>query len=286
MVQTYSTVTALRQQLHNDRVAGKRIGFVPTMGALHEGHISLLKRAKAENEVVVCSIFVNPTQFNDPADLEKYPRMPEADLKLLESAGCDYAFLPSVQEIYPNGLILLDLQFGQLETVMEGAYRPGHFKGMATVVHRFFEIVEADYAYFGEKDFQQLAIVRNMVHQLRLPVTIVGCPTLREPDGLAMSSRNLLLTEAQRKDAPLIYKGLQMAATYIPHQSPEAVKALVNRFINQSKHLSVQYFDIVDPSTLVSIDHWDQHTEAQGCIAVLTTGPRLIDNFHYIIRKA
>lgn len=286
MVQTYPTVTELRQQLHIDRVEGKRIGFVPTMGALHEGHLSLLKRAKAENDIAVCSIFVNPTQFNDPADLEKYPRMPEADLKLLESAGCDYAFLPTVPEIYPNGPELLDINFGKLETVMEGAYRPGHFKGMATVVHRFFEIVEADKAYFGEKDFQQLAIVRNMVHQLQLPVQIIGCPTLRESDGLAMSSRNLLLTEEQRKDAPLIYKGLQMAATYIPHQSPEAVKALVSRYINQSKHLSVQYFDIVDPSTLVNIDQWEGHTEAQGCIAVLTTGPRLIDNFHYTITKA
>ena len=260
---------------------GMRIGFVPTMGALHEGHLSLLQKAAEENDKVVISIFVNPTQFNDPKDLEKYPRMPEQDLRLAASVGCDYAFLPTVDEIYPHGQKLLNIQFGSLETVMEGAYRPGHFLGMATVVHRLFEIVKPHRAYFGEKDFQQLSIVRNMVKQLHLPVEIIGCETLREEDGLAMSSRNLLLTPAQRKDAPLIYKGMMQAKMHIPHLPPAAVKDLVIRYINQSPHLSVQYFDIVDPDTLQSIENWTNHTTVQACVAVLTEGPRLIDNISY-----
>ncbi len=279
--QIFHTVQKLQAVLSNDRDSGKSIGFVPTMGALHEGHLSLLRKAREENDTVVCSIFVNPTQFNDPKDLEKYPRMPEADLRLLESVSCDYAFLPSADEIYPQGYQLLELDFGTLENVMEGAYRPGHFKGMATVVKRLFEITLPHNAYFGEKDYQQLAIIRNMVSRLNIPVIIHGCPTLREHDGLAMSSRNMLLTDAQRKAAPLIFKGLMMAQEYIPHQSPEAVRALVTRFIQQSLQLHVQYFDIVHPLTLESISDWSGSGEAQGCIAVLTEGPRLIDNVHY-----
>ena len=281
LMQIVHTVSELQQRLRAERAQGARIGFVPTMGALHEGHLSLLRKAREENDKVVCSIFVNPTQFNDPKDLEKYPRMPEADLRLLDSVSCDYVFMPPAEEIYPHGHQLISLDFGTLETVMEGEYRPGHFKGMATVVKRLFDITEPDHAYFGEKDFQQLAIIRNMVQRLQLPVTIHGCATLRETDGLAMSSRNLLLTEAQRKAAPLIYKGLQMAQEYIPHQSPAAVKALVTRFIQQSPALSVQYFEIVHPLTLESISDWGASGEAQGCIAVLTEGPRLIDNIHY-----
>lgn len=260
------------------RNAGKRIGFVPTMGALHEGHLSLLRRARAENDVVVCSIFVNPTQFNDPKDLEKYPRMPEEDLRLLESVSCDYAFLPPVEEVYPEGFQLLDIHFGTLETVMEGAWRPGHFRGMATVVKRLFDIVKPTRAYFGEKDFQQLAIVRDMVKQLHIPVEISGCATLREADGLAMSSRNMLLTDAQRKAAPLIYKALTQGASYIPALQPPAIRDLVIRFIQQSPLLHVQYFDIVNPDTLTSLSRWEGHHKAQACVAVLTDGPRLIDN--------
>ncbi len=276
-----STVKALQEQLKKDRAAGARIGFVPTMGALHEGHLSLLQRARAENDKVVCSIFVNPAQFNDPGDLEKYPRMEAHDLWLLESVSCDYAFVPPVSEIYPSGLHLLDLDFGDMANTMEGAFRPGHFKGMATVVHRLFDIVQPHNAYFGEKDFQQLAIVKNMVKQLRLPLTVTGCPTMREQDGLAMSSRNMLLTPEQRKAAPLIYKGLQMVNTFIPHHSPSAVKELVTRFVNQSRYLEVQYFDLVDPDSLKSIVQWADVKDVQGCIAVLTDGPRLIDNMNY-----
>lgn len=277
----FTTVEELQQQLALDREKGATIGFVPTMGALHEGHLSLMQRALEENDRCVCSIFVNPTQFNDPADLEKYPRMPETDIRLLEKCGVDYVLLPPVSEIYPEGLQLLQLDFGTLGSVMEGAHRPGHFLGMATVVKRLFDIVQADKAYFGEKDFQQLAIVRNMVRQLNIPVEIIGCPTLREADGLAMSSRNMLLNEAQRKAAPLIHKALQQAGTYIPHQTPAAIRELVIRYIQQSPLLSVQYFELVDPHTLAPIENWDGINEAQGCIAVLTDGPRLIDNMHY-----
>lgn len=278
-----STVRETDEQLKQYREAGKQTGFVPTMGALHEGHLSLLRKAKEENDVVVCSIFVNPTQFNDPKDLEKYPRMVDADIRLLESVSCDYAFVPAVQEVYPVGSQLLDLSFGRLEQVMEGAFRPGHFKGMATVVKRLFDIVQPTRAYFGEKDFQQLAIVREMVRQLRMSIQITGCPTLREADGLAMSSRNMLLTDAQRKAATLIYKGLSMGREYIPTMTPTAVKELVIRYIEQSPLLRVQYFEIVHPETLEPLNDWKGIDEARACIAVLTDGPRLIDNMAYPI---
>lgn len=281
MPKTFTTVSDLQAALNADRLTGKKIGFVPTMGALHAGHLSLIKSATAENDVVVCSIFVNPTQFNNPADLEKYPRMPDADIHLLKEAGCDYAFIPSVEEIYPNGKILLDIHFGDLEKVMEGKFRPGHFRGMATVVNRLFEIVNPHNAYFGKKDFQQLSIVKNMVKQLRLPVNVIGCDTLREEDGLAMSSRNLLLTPPQRKAAPLIYKGMMTAQEFIPFHTVEAVKELVIRYIQQSPLLKVEYFEIVNPDTLQPIQNWSECQEVQGCIAVLTEGPRLIDNVTY-----
>lgn len=261
----------------------KSIGFVPTMGALHLGHISLIEKAKSENDIVVCSIFVNPTQFNDPKDLENYPRMPEADVALLKSAGCDLVFLPTPIEIYPNGLQLLDISFGFMEETMEGAFRPGHFKGVATVVNRLFEIVQPTCSYFGEKDFQQLAIIRKMASMLNHSTAIIGCSTLRESDGLAMSSRNLLLTAEQRKAAPLIYKAMEMAKEFIPHHSPAAVIDLVKRYIQKSPYLSVQYFQLVNPETLEDITYWEEDTSVQGCIAVLTEGPRLIDNIRYTV---
>jgi pantoate--beta-alanine ligase len=261
----------------------KSIGFVPTMGALHPGHISLIEKAKSENDIVVCSIFVNPTQFNDPKDLENYPRMPEADIALLKSAGCDLVFLPTPIEIYPDGAQLLDISFGFMEETMEGAFRPGHFKGVATVVNRLFEIVQPANSYFGEKDFQQLAIIRKMASMLKHSTAIVGCPTLRESDGLAMSSRNLLLTPEQRKAAPLIYKAMEMAKEFIPHHSPAAVIELVKRYIQKSPYLSVQYFQLVNLDTLEDITHWEEGATVQGCIAVLTEGPRLIDNIRYTV---
>jgi pantoate--beta-alanine ligase len=267
------------QQLNVNR----SIGFVPTMGALHPGHISLIEKAKSENDIVVCSIFVNPTQFNDPKDLDNYPRMPEADIALLKAAGCDIVFLPTPAEIYPNGPQLLDISFGFMEETMEGAFRPGHFKGVATVVNRLFEIVQPTNSYFGEKDFQQLAIIRKMAERLKHSTLIIGCPTLREQDGLAMSSRNLLLTPEQRRAAPLIYKAMEMAKEFIPHHSPSAVIELVKRYIQKSPYLSVQYFQLVNPDTLEDITQWEEGTTVQGCIAVLTEGPRLIDNIRYTV---
>jgi pantoate--beta-alanine ligase len=189
---------------------GKSIGFVPTMGALHPGHRSLIERARVENEVVVCSIFVNPTQFNDPKDLVNYPRTPELDYAILEEAGCDIVFSPSVEEMYPDDH-LLDLNFGDLETVMEGHFRPGHFKGVATVVSRLFSITTPTRAYFGEKDFQQLAVIREMNRRLKTGIEIVSCATLREADGLAMSSRNIHLNYEERNHASIIYKALLFA---------------------------------------------------------------------------
>lgn len=279
------TVEELRQQLQQFREQNRRIGFVPTMGALHAGHLSLTARALSECDVVVCSIFVNPSQFNDPADFANYPVMQDQDLRLLQQAGCQLAFVPSVSEIYPNGYTPIDLDFAGLDTGMEGASRPGHFQGMATVVKRLFDIVEPDIAYFGEKDFQQLAIVRHMVRSLGLNIHIEGCPTLREADGLAMSSRNLLLSPELRKAAAAIPEALRQAGERIPHLSPAAVRELVIRFIEKDPRLQVQYFSLVDPHTLREVENWEGHSVVQGCIAVLTEGPRLIDNMCYSVKN-
>ena len=275
------SVGHLRQQLAEERAKGRSIGFVPTMGALHAGHLSLLETALDETSVAVCSIFVNPTQFNDAKDLERYPRTPEKDLAMLEQVGCHYLFMPDAAELYAANEPLLDINLGDLDKVMEGAYRSGHFKGVATIVDKLFMIVEPHCAYFGEKDFQQLTVIRNMVHQLRHRIKIVGCPTLREPDGLAMSSRNQLLTAEQRKDAPLIYKALQQSALELKNLPIEEVKANVVALINSSPFLKVQYFEIVDSSTLENILSFTPNQTARGCIAVLTDGPRLIDNIAY-----
>jgi pantoate--beta-alanine ligase len=274
--------------LLRDKAAGLSTGFVPTMGALHEGHTSLIQIALSNNDRVVCSIFVNPTQFNDAGDLARYPRMPEKDLEMLDKAGCHYVFMPSVDEMYPHGQQTLHLELGEIAHVMEGKFRPGHFDGVATIVDTLFTMVPADAAYFGEKDFQQLAIIRKMARLRNHSIKIVGCPTLREPDGLAMSSRNLLLTPEVRKAAPLIYSALKKAAEFIPHHSVAAVKDLVIRYIEQSPLLAVQYFEFVDPETLEVATSWNRLTELRGCIAVLTrdssgNGPRLIDNMAYRI---
>ena len=251
------------------------------MGALHKGHLSLIETALDETSVAVCSIFVNPTQFNDPKDLERYPRSPDKDLKMLEQAGCHFVFMPDAEEIYPPDEPLLEIQFGNLDKVMEGAYRAGHFMGVATVVHKLFKIVEPHCAYFGEKDFQQLAIIQNMTRHLNHRIKIVGCPTMREPDGLAMSSRNQLLTTEQRNAAPLIYKALQESVLWIKELSIEEVIIKVIEMINASPFLKVQYFEIVDSTTLENVSATNNRQQARGCIAVLTDGPRLIDNIAY-----
>lgn len=226
---------------------GKLIGFVPTMGALHDGHISLVNRCRAECDTVIVSIFVNPTQFNDKRDLERYPRTEEADLQLLEKAGVDFVFAPSVAEVYPTP-DTRQFNFGALETVMEGASRPGHFNGVAQVVSRLFEIVEPTKAYFGEKDYQQLAIIRKMVADMNTSVEIVGCPIVRNEDGLALSSRNALLTAEQRKVAPAIYQVLRETAS--KDGQTEELEKWARQKIDENPLLKTEYITIVDSKSL------------------------------------
>ena len=270
-----TTVSALRQELaiHKD----KRVGFVPTMGALHEGHISLVTRARKECDIVVASVFVNPTQFNDKNDLKNYPRTPEADAEMLAEAGVDLVLFPSVEEIYPEP-DTRQFDFGQIDKVMEGATRPGHFNGVAQVVSRLFAIVEPDCAYFGEKDFQQIAVIRAMVAQLGLKVEIIDCPIIRDTDGLARSSRNLLLTPAHRAAAPHIYEVLSAAQAKVGELSPAELTAWVTTEVEKNELLKVIYFAAVDALTMQTVESWSDSERVQGCIAVQAGEIRLIDN--------
>lgn len=261
----------LRTLPHND------IGFVPTMGALHAGHRSLVERARRECRTVVVSVFVNPTQFNDKNDLRNYPRTPEADSKLLEEAGADYVLMPSVEEIYPTP-DTRQFDFGLIDKVMEGATRPGHFNGVGQVVSRLFEIVQPAKAYFGEKDFQQVAVIKSLVAQLDMPVEIVECPIVREADGLALSSRNMLLTPDHRKAAPHIYEVLSQCAAKAQTMSPAELQAWVAAEVEREELLKVIYFDSVDAATMQSVGTWDESERVQGCIAVQAGEIRLIDN--------
>jgi pantoate--beta-alanine ligase len=253
------------------------IGFVPTMGALHRGHISLVEKAKKENEIVVVSIFVNPTQFNDPGDLQRYPRNLEADLKLLEPTGCDFVFAPDVNEIYPEPDTRV-FEFGYLSQVMEGKFRPGHFNGVAQVVSKLFDIVKPGKAYFGQKDFQQLAIIKKLAKDFYPSIQIVACPIVREPDGLAMSSRNMLLTVDQRNEAVLISQTLFKAKNLTYHNSVKELAEWVTTEVNKSKWLDVEYFEIVDESTLLPVVAWEDEGTKVGCIAAYCGKIRLIDN--------
>jgi pantoate--beta-alanine ligase len=258
--------------------AGKAsVGFVPTMGALHAGHMSLISKARFENDTVVSSIFVNPTQFTDKNDLANYPRTPESDEKLLSQAGCDILFFPTVKEIYPDDK-LLEIDFGTLESVMEGQFRPGHFKGVATVVYRFFEIVRPVRAYFGEKDFQQLAIIREMNKRMNTGVSIIGCETLREQDGLAFSSRNIHLTADERKNAGVIYHTLKWVAEAVRNNDIEVVRKQAVSMIESTGNFKVQYLEFVDNHTLQTITKWEPSHQQRACIAILTSRTRLIDN--------
>ncbi len=258
----------------------KIIGFVPTMGALHKGHISLIKASMQKNDFTIASIFVNPTQFNDPNDLENYPRTLDADIEKLEKANCDIVFIPNVEEMYPNQE-KRKFDFGYLEKIMEGKYRSGHFNGVATIVSKLFDIIIPNNAYFGQKDFQQLAIIRNLVKQYNYPVNIVACPTIRESDGLAMSSRNKLLTNEQREIVPLIYKTLNKAVKKTGDLNVEELKKWLIEQINSNKLIEIEYFDIVNSETLKSIASWDEKCEKTGCIAVKVKKIRLIDNVNF-----
>ena len=274
-MKSYSTVSQLREALlaHRD----KTIGFVPTMGALHQGHISLVERARAECDTVVVSVFVNPTQFNDKTDLKNYPRTPEADAAMLEAAGVDYVLFPSVEEIYPEPDTRI-FDFGQVDKVMEGATRPGHFNGVAQVVSRLFAIVEPDKAYFGEKDFQQIAVIRAMMAQLGLTLEIVDCPIIRDTDGLALSSRNTLLTPEHRAAAPHIYQVLSAATTKLGEMTPQQLTAWVVEQVESNPLLKVIYFQAVDALSLQQVENWTDSQHIQGCIAVQAGQIRLIDN--------
>lgn len=273
-------ISELKVMLQGFRSEGKSIGFVPTMGALHKGHVSLVERSVAENDITVVSIFVNPTQFNDKNDLKNYPRMPEKDIAMLEAAGVDVVFMPTEDEIYPEPDIRV-FDFGMLDKVMEGKFRPGHFNGVAQVVSKFFDIVEPHRAYFGQKDYQQLAIIRAMVRMLGYKIEIIGCTIVREPDGLAMSSRNLLLTAEHRKSAPLIYKTLAQARNKTNELSVKEMIDWVVNGINADRNLKVEYFELADADSLLPVQGWDHPNGIVGCIAVWAGNIRLIDNMMF-----
>lgn len=256
---------------------GKTVGLVPTMGALHEGHISLVKACKTGNDVAVVSVFVNPTQFNDKEDLKRYPRTLEKDVMLLEKNGCDYVFAPSVEEMYPEEDTRV-FDFGYVESVMEGARRPGHFNGVGQIVSKLFDVVQPHRAYFGMKDFQQVAVIKNMVKQLHYDLEIVPCPIIRESDGLAMSSRNTLLESEHRANAPHIHKVLEEATTLTSKMNVEELKTWVVNEINKNPYLEVEYFEIVDDTELKTVHDWNENNVKVGCVAVYAGKIRLIDN--------
>jgi pantoate--beta-alanine ligase len=271
------TISDTRAEINKQLSKGKTIGFVPTMGALHEGHLQLVRQAGKENDFVVVSIFVNPIQFNNPEDLAKYPRTLEDDINKLEGTGCRLVFAPSAEEMYPEP-DLTEFDFGQLDKVMEGKFRPGHFRGVAVVVKKLFEIVTPHKAYFGEKDFQQLAIIKKMVNMLSMPLEIVSCPIVRESDGLAMSSRNTRLTPEERLEAPVIYKALSSVKENYSWFIPEGIKQLVRGEIQESPFFRIEYVEVVDTSTLQPIEDWQDSEHAVICVAVYIGQVRLIDN--------
>ncbi len=276
----YTTIIALQESLNSERAKGFKIGFVPTMGALHEGHLSLVDQASSLADIVVVSIFVNPNQFNDSNDLANYPRTLEADMNLLGARKCDYVFSPAVEEIYPVP-DTRKFAFGNLETLMEGESRPGHFNGVAQVVSKLFEIVNPDCAFFGRKDFQQLAIIKALVRQLNLTIEIVPCDIVRETDGLAMSSRNTLLLPPYRKCAPVIYRILNEAKELSQTKSVSEVKETVFDRIKCYPLLKIVYFEIVDETTLLPVQNWMEPGNKVGCIAVFAGKIRLIDNLNF-----
>lgn len=281
-MKVFSKIVDLQNQLFEDRKNGKEIGLVPTMGALHEGHASLVRRSAKENGITVVSVFVNPTQFNDKNDLKNYPRTLDADCQLLDACGADYVLAPSVEEMYPTP-DTRQFEFPPVSTVMEGAHRPGHFNGVCQVVSRLFYIVKPNRAYFGEKDWQQIAVVKAMVKQLGLKVQIVECDIVRDADGLARSSRNTLLAKDERAIAPAIYKTLKESISYAKTHTVGETHDFVVNTINAVDGLEVEYFSIVDGNTLQDIAAWDDTPYVVGCITVYCgkTPIRLIDHIKY-----
>lgn len=279
-MQVVNTVAELKKNVKAARAAGKTVGLVPTMGALHDGHKSLVERCRKENDMVVVSVFVNPTQFNNKEDLRTYPRNAAADEALLESAGCDVVFMPSVEEVYPQPDTRV-FNLGKVAEVMEGAMRPGHFNGVAQIVSKLFMMVEPDRAYFGEKDFQQIAVVREMVRQEGFKLEIVPCPIVREADGLAKSSRNVRLSPELRKIAPNIARILRESCNFaISHSVAETQKMVVDA-INAYPEMEVEYYQIVDGITMQPVDDWKSSKYIVGCVTVYCGDVRLIDNITY-----
>lgn len=280
-------VAELLDYVEHSKRNGRTIGLVPTMGALHEGHLSLVERAVKENDCVIASVFVNPTQFNNPTDLATYPRKEEDDFWMLAESGVEAVFAPSVEEMYPGGPEAQprhEFCLGTAAEVMEGKFRPGHFQGVAQVVSLLFRLCRPDRAYFGEKDFQQIAVIRNMVESEGIDVDIVPCPIKRGDDGLALSSRNALLTPEQREVAPEIHRVLAYSVEYSKEHSVRATHDTVVEAIDAVPHMRVEYFEIVDGRTLLPVEEWDESPWVVGCITVYCGEVRLIDNICY--RKA
>ena len=275
-----SDLQAIIEQFKND---GKSIGLVPTMGALHKGHLSLVKNSISNNDITVVSIFVNPTQFNNPNDLASYPRTVDKDLELLQTVGCDIVFAPEADDIYSKSETdsRFEFDFEGLDKVMEGKFRPGHFNGVVQIVSKLFDLVRPNRAYFGEKDFQQLAIIRLMTRRYNLPIEIVPCPIVREDSGLALSSRNSLLKDNEKQVASHIYAVLNESRQFVPQTEVEELKQCAIAAIEQKPELRVEYFDIVDGHTLKSIGKWDECDYVVGCITVFCGNVRLIDNICY-----
>ena len=276
----FTTRKSLNEALAPLKEAKKSVGFVPTMGALHEGHLALVKRALTESDCVVVSIFVNPTQFNNMQDLDKYPRMLQADVDLLNSIGEVLVFAPTVEEVYPENDAYSPLDLDGIDQVMEGEFRPGHFQGVVHVVRNLFQIVQPTHAYFGLKDFQQVAVIRLLTKKYNFPIQLIACPTLRETSGLAMSSRNLRLTESERKDALIIFQTLKFIQTLKASKSPKEVKELAMEYFSAGK-LRLEYLEIVDGSSLKALDAaWSEYSFV--CIAAYCGAVRLIDNLEVV----
>ena len=280
IMKTVHTISELKAEVSTIREQGLSLGLVPTMGALHAGHLSLVSRSIAENNATVVSVFVNPTQFNDKNDLANYPRTLEADCSLLEQAGVTLVFAPTVEEIYPQP-DTRHFSYPPLDEVMEGAYRPGHFNGVCQIVSKLFEIITPDRAYFGEKDYQQLAIIRRMVSEQGYPIDIIGCPIVREIDGLALSSRNARLSDDEHRQALQISKALFGSEIFARDSSVAQTRQAVEHAIREASGLELEYFHIVDGETLQDINDWSESTQPMGCIAVYCGPVRLIDNVHY-----
>ncbi|MFM2206542.1 MAG: pantothenate synthetase [Bacteroidota bacterium] len=280
-MEVFDNADFLTEEIEFLKSEGQTIGFVPTMGALHDGHLSLVRQSRFQCDQTVASVFVNPTQFNNPADLKNYPRTLESDIEMLRSEYTDILFAPAESEIYPDGTDrsgAADIDLGSLDRVMEGAHRPGHFRGVVQVVHRLFDIVRPDVAFFGEKDFQQLAVIRRMVEQLALPVRIVGCPTCRESDGLAMSSRNLLLTAEERAEAPVLYRALSHLRKNWEERPLEQLKAEAVAMIRKNGMAELEYLEVADATTLEPVAFIDGTTHVRCFVAARLGAVRLIDN--------